>query len=113
MSPNADKNSLRDDVWDARYFGLILELGETHSSRYESQTLKLLKQKELEISFDGVRIKYKLSLTGCRFFVGNDDSRMKRNSWTRMGWRKASKMRALPNFFATSEADVQIDRTEY
>jgi hypothetical protein len=113
MTPNEDENSLRDDAWDARYFGLILELEERHSSRYESQALKLLKQKYFETSFEGVRIKYKLSPTGCSFFVGNDDSRIKHSSWKRMGWRKASKMSALPNFFATSEADVQIDRTDY
>jgi hypothetical protein len=112
MIPNTDENSIRDDAWDARYFGLILELEERHSSRYESQALRLLKQKHLETSFEGVRIKYKLSLTGCSFFVGNDDSRIKHSSWKRMGWRKASKISALPNFFAMSEADVQIDKTE-
>jgi|688.fasta_scaffold1264898_1 hypothetical protein len=108
-----ERDSLRDDAWDDRYFSLILELEEWHSSRYESQALKLLEQKHLETSFEGVRIKYKLSPTGCSFFVGNDDSRIKHSSWKRMGWRKASKMSALPNFFATSEADVQIDRTDY
>ena len=108
-----ENDSLRDDAWDDRYFGLILELEEIHSSRYESQALKLLEQKYLETSIDGVRIKYKLSPTGCSFFVGNDDSRIKHSSWRRMGWRKSSKMSALPNFFAASEADVQIDRKDY
>lgn len=109
MIPNKDESSIRDDAWDALYFGLILELEEKYSSRYESQATQLLKQKHLETSFEGVRIKYKLSLTGCSFFVGNEDSRIKHSSWTRMGWRKASKIRSLPNFFAKSEADAKID----
>ena len=113
MATNEDESSLRDDAWDDRYFSLILELEEKHGSRYVSQAMQLLEQKHLETTFKGVRIKYKLSPTGCSFFVGNDDSRIRHSSWKRMGWRKASKMNALPNFFATSEADVQIDKTEY
>lgn len=110
MIHNTDEISLRDDAWDARYFGLILKLEVKHSSRYESQALQLLKQKNLETTFEGVRIKYKLSLTGCSVLVGNDGSRIKHSSWTRMGWRKVSKINALPNFFAKSEANVQIDK---
>ena len=40
-----ESDSLRDDAWDARYFGLILELEEENASRYESQTLRILKDK--------------------------------------------------------------------
>ena len=33
-----DDSTLRDDEWDARYFGLINDLAEKNSSRYEMQT---------------------------------------------------------------------------
>ena len=108
-----ESDSLRDDAWDARYFGLILELEEENSSRYESQTLRILKDKSFELSILNSKIKYQLTRTGCTFHIYNSNGFCIETSWTRMGWRKASKIRALPNFFAASEADVQIDRTEY
>ena len=114
-SPNSTTNfendSLRDDAWDARYFGLILELEEENSSRYESQTLRILKDKSFELSILNSQIRYKLTRTGCTFYIYNSNGFCTETCWTRMGWRKASKIRALPNFFAKSEADAQIDRT--
>ena len=111
MSPNTDENTLRDDAWDARYFGLILELEEENSSRYESQTLRILKDKSFELSILNYKIKYQLTRTGCTFHIYNSNGFCEETFWTRMGWRKASKIKALPNFFAKSEADAQIDRT--
>ena len=106
-----ENNSLRDDAWDARYFGLILELEEENSSRYESQTLRILKDKAFELSILNSKIKYQLTRTGCTFYIYDSRGFCTETCWTRMGWRKASKIRALPNFFAKSEADAQIDRT--
>ena len=106
-----ENNSLRDDAWDARYFGLILELEEENSSRYESQTLRILKDKAFELSILNSKIKYQLTRTGCTFYIYDSRGFCTEACWTRMGWRKASKIRALPNFFAKSEADAQIDRT--
>jgi hypothetical protein len=111
MSPNTDENSLRDDAWDARYFGLILELEEENSSRYESQTLRILKDKSFELSILNSKIKYQLTRTGCTFHIYNSKGFCTETFWTRMGWRRSSKIRALPNLFAKSEADAQIDRT--
>ena len=111
MSPNTDEKSLRDDAWDARYFGLILELEEENASRYESQTLRILKDKSFELSILNSKIKYQLTRTGCSFHIYNSSGFCTNTFWTRMGWRKASKIRALPNLFAKSEADAQIDRT--
>jgi len=104
-------DTLRDDAWDSRYFGLILELEEENSSRYESQTLRILKDKSFELSILNSKIKYQLTRTGCTFQIYSSNGFCTETCWTRMGWRKASKIRALPNFFAKSEADVQIDRT--
>lgn len=112
MSPNTDENSLRDDAWDARYFGLILELEEENSSRYVSQTLRILKNRSFELSIHNSKIKYQLTRTGCKFYIFDSSGFCTETFWTRMGWRKASKIRALPNFFAKSEADTQIDRTK-
>jgi hypothetical protein len=106
-----ESDSLRDDAWDARYFGLILELEEENSSRYESQTLRILKDKSFELSILNSQIKYQLTRTGCTFHIYNSKGFCTETFWTRMGWRRASKIRALPNFFAKSEADAQIDRT--
>ncbi len=106
-----ESDSLRDDAWDARYFGLILELEEENSSRYESQTLRILKDKSFELSILNSKIKYQLTRTGCTFQIYNSNGFCTETCWTRIGWRRASKIRALPNFFAKSEADAQIDRT--
>jgi len=106
-----ENDSLLDDAWDARYFGLILELEEENSSRYESQTLRILKDKSFELSILNSKIKYQLTRTGCTFYIYNSNGFCTETSWTRMGWRKGSKIKALPNFFAKSEADAQIDRT--
>lgn len=109
---NEDAETLGDDEWDARYFGLINELAEKHASRYEVQTDELLKRRELKLEFNGATIEFKLTPQGCWFCT--DDARGQRNtkSWIRMGWGKSSKRRALPYYFAQAEASVIIDREE-
>jgi hypothetical protein len=100
--------SFPDDAdWDAKYFGLIFELAEKNASRYELQTAQLLTLKSMEITVNGIHIKYKLERRGCSYSVSED--RFSKKSWIRMGWGKSSKRRALPNFFAKSEADVLLE----
>jgi hypothetical protein len=45
--------NLENEEWDARYFGLINELAEKNSSRYELQTDELLKKRFLKIELNG------------------------------------------------------------
>lgn len=109
MNSNNDEDSLRDDAWEENFFSLILELSEKNSSRYENQALTLLKNKTLEISFGGVSIKYRITPTGCWFYTSENVKGHSRRGWNRMGWRKSSKIKALPSFFAGSEAGVLLD----
>ena len=69
------------------------------------------KDKSFELSILNSKIKYQLTRTGCTFQIYNSNGFCTETCWTRMGWRRASKIRALPNLFAKSEADAQIDRT--
>lgn len=95
-----------DELWDAKFFGLILELAQKNVSRYEIQTSRLLKDKSLEVETNGVVITYLINRTGCSSsFVAKEGGPGQR-SWARMGWKKSSKIEALPNFFAMSEAKV-------
>jgi hypothetical protein len=107
-----DESTLRDDEWDARYFGLINELSEKHASRYETQTNELLKKRVLKIEFKGANIEFKITPTGCSFRTIDPQGQRNTNSWIRMGWGKSAKRRALPYYFAQAEASVIVDREE-
>lgn len=105
-----DDTTLRDDEWDARYFGLIIELSEKNASRYENQTNELLKKRVLKIEFKGESIEFKITPTGCSFRISDSHGQRITNSWIRMGWGKSAKRRALPHYFAEAEASVIIDQ---
>jgi len=100
--------SPEDDLWDAKYFGLILELTEKNASRYEVQTFQLLKEKFLEVETNGFVITYTIHRTGCSSSFAAPEGGHGRRSWVRMGWKKSSKIKALPNFFASSEANMLL-----
>lgn len=106
MNPRSRRSPNGSNAWDERYFGLILELEKKNFSRYENQSAKLLKQKILEVDVRGIKIKYKVDGRGCSFLFGEPESPFGRESWVLMGWGKSAKGRALPNFFARSEAAV-------
>ena len=55
---------------------------------------------------DGYSIKYTLSRTGCWFEATNQAQGVEKSSWNRFGWGKKAKRRALPDFFAKTEADI-------
>ena len=107
---NKDDATLRDDEWDARYFGLINELAEKYSSRYEIQTVELLKKRALKIEVNGAIIEFKLTPKGCWYCTDDPQGQRNTNSWLRMGWGKSSKRRALPNYFAEAEASIILDQ---
>lgn len=106
MGSHSDPESLRDDAWDEKYFLLILELSEKNASRYESQANLLLENKSFNYSLNGVDILYKLTPSGCSYFTSENAHGVKESFWSRMGWTKSSKARALPFFFAKSEAST-------
>jgi len=107
MSESSAGNPIRDKEWDRKYFNLILELEEKNASRYELQASKLLIEKSLETLVNGISLTYKLDRIGCSSFIQEDKNSQK--SWARMGWGKSAKRKALPHFFAKSEAEVLID----
>lgn len=109
---NEDNSTLRDDEWEARYFGLINELAEKYASRYEVQTDELLKKRVLKIEFNGANIEFKLTPKGCWFCTDDPRGQQNTNSWVRMGWRKSAKRIALPHYFAEAEASVIIDQVD-
>jgi hypothetical protein len=109
---NDDDATLRDDEWDARYFGLISELAEKHASRYEVQTDELLKRRVLKLEFNGATIEFKLTPQGCWFCTDDPRGHRNINSWIRMGWGKSAKRSALPHYFAQAEASVIVGREE-
>ena len=107
-----DGPTLRDDEWDARYFGLKNELAKKYASRYEVQTDELLKKRVLKIEFNGANIEFKLTPQGCWFGTNNPRGQQTTNSWIRMGWGKSAKRKALPNYFAAAEASLIIDQED-
>ena len=103
-----NEESLRDDAWDEKYFSLILDFLEKNASRYENQAETLLKNKTFEVSIEGVKIRYEITPIGCHYFASENANGVAGSGWSRMGWRKSSKLRALPEFFASSEAGVRL-----
>jgi hypothetical protein len=102
-------NRIGDAEWDQKYFKLILELEEKFASRYEMQASKLLVEKSIEILVNGISITYKLDRLGCSYFIQDDKNSNLQKSWSRIGWGKSAKRKALPHLFAKSEADHLID----
>lgn len=98
--------SLPDLEWDAAYFAFILELSEKNASRYEEQADQLLKNKTLHLSVNGIPVKYRLDRIGCWCEAADLENTFQKRSWNRFGWGKSAKRRALPGFFAKTEADL-------
>lgn len=112
MSYGDGTESLDDVTWDKKFFNLISYLFEKNASRYESQARTLLKNKTLKVSVDGIDIKYKITRIGCSSSASRNSKGYSSENWTKMGWRRSSKMKALPMFFAGSEAGVLLDLSE-
>ena len=106
------EGTLRDDDWDSKYFALIHELALKNASRYEFQADQLLKKKVLRVETRDAVIEFNLTPLGCSFSTSNNDHSRSASSWLRMGWRKSSKRRALPRYFACAEATWLIDQVK-
>jgi hypothetical protein len=102
-------DSIGDAEWDRKYFSLILELEEKYASRYEMQASKLLVDKSMEILIKSISITYKLDRLGCSYSIHDERNSNLQKGWSRIGWGKSAKRKALPYLFAKSEADVLID----
>ncbi len=107
-----DESSLSDKAGDEEFFGLILELEEKNASRYEKQAEDLLRNRTLEIKIAGRAVKYKIALAGCWCLVAEPDNSYLRKSWSRFGYGKTSKRKALPHFFAATEASLLLENQE-
>lgn len=112
MSLDGETEPLEDEVRDEKSFALIYDLAKKNASRYERQARSLLKQKILEVYVESIGIKYQITLTGCWSITSRNLKGYSSKNWTRMGWRRSSKMKALPMFFAVSEANVLLDLSE-
>lgn len=111
FSYSGDMN-LDDDEWEARFFRLINELSKKHTARYEIQTNELLKKHVLRVEFDQALIDFKITLRGLSFRTNDTKSHRNTNSWVRMGWRKSTKRKELPFYFAEAEATIIMNRLE-
>lgn len=109
MAEESAQDPIRNAEWDQKYFKLILELEEKFASRYEMQASKLLVEKSMEILVNGISINYELDRLGCTYSIKDDKNSNLQKSWTRIGWGKSAKRKALPHLFAKSEADHLID----
>lgn len=109
MPEVSSEDSIRNSDWDKKYFKLILELEERFASRYEMQASKLLEEKSIEILVNGVSITYKLDRRGCSYLIQDEKNSNVQKGWSRIGWGKSAKRKALPYLFAKSEANHLID----
>jgi hypothetical protein len=106
MSSNDNSGLIADQEWDSSYFSLIIELRTKNSHRYLEQTELLLQEKSIELEIGGYSVKYALDRTGCWFDATNLDKGIGKRSWNRFGWGKKAKRKALPDFFARTEANI-------
>lgn len=106
MSSSDESGLIADEEWDDVYFSLMIELRTKNSDRYLEQTELLLQKKSIKLELRGYSVKYTLDRTGCWFNATNTDTGIGKRSWNRFGWGKKAKRKALPDFFAKSEADI-------
>jgi hypothetical protein len=106
MSSSDESELIADQKWDHAYFSLIIELRTKNSHRYLEQTELLLQKKGIELELCGYSVKYALDRTGCWFDATNLDKGIGKREWNRFGWGKKAKRKALPDFFAKTEAGI-------
>jgi len=109
LSSDSSKNVSSDS--ESAYFEYIFQLESKNQARYESQARELIRKKKLTIEVDGALIRYKLELFGFRCEISRDSGEsFQFTSWHKMRWRKSEKVAALPLLFATTEADLLLER---
>ena len=105
-----DYSGAEKSEWEERFFGLILDLGESQSERYKKQAIELLRAKTIRVPIKNCIGFYKLDLFDCKFKISHDNGESFVNiGRTRIGWRKQDKLRDLPGFFAHTEASTILD----
>jgi len=112
VAENEDNESLSDKESDSRFFGLIENLREKYSSRYESQTQQLLNNKTIDVALNGNILRFQLDRVGCTCSVILEDNSLEKLSWTRLGWRKSHRQSGLPEFFAANEARLLLQEND-
>ena len=109
LSSDSSKNVSSDS--ESAYFEYIFQLESKNQARYESQARELIRKKRLIIEVDGALIRYKLELFGFRCEISRDSGEsFQLTSWHKIRWRKSEKVAALPLLFATTEADLLLER---
>jgi hypothetical protein len=106
---NENSNNLQGDSSEDRYFRMIHDLESKNDSRYHDQAMQILRNKILNVDFQGTTIRYEMTWNGCKSHIIESSGLSISNFWSRMGWRKSSKLKALPNFFAQAEASVLLN----
>lgn len=108
MSRNISE-SFDDEARDDAYLKLMSDLEIKNVSRYEEQARYLIRKKFLVIQIDNLWVKYSLDRFGCSCDVSYDSGKsFSQHSWSRLGWRKKTKEKWLPSYFAQTEADVKF-----
>ena len=109
--PSSDSSKNVSSDSERTYFEYIFQLESKNQARYESQARELIRKKKLTIEVDGALIRYKLELFGFRSEISRDSGEsFQLTSWHKMRWRKSEKVAALPLLFATTEADLLLER---
>ena len=62
-----DYSGAEKSEWEERFFGLILDLGESQSERYRKQAIELLRAKTIQVPIKNSIGFYKLELFDCKF----------------------------------------------
>ncbi len=110
MESYRDEFLTPEDLEEERaYFSFVGELLNRHDSRYELEAKELVKQGRRFSRINESILQFKLDRIGCAFSLSEDQGEtFQELSWTRLGWRKASKLEYLPFFFADCEAKVLL-----
>jgi len=108
MSSGKNDSLLPDLKSDAAYMAFIIELGKKNSSRYERQAEQIIREKFISLEVNSFSVNYAMNRTGCWFEANNSKKGFQLKSWNRFGWGRSAKRRALPGFFAKTEADILL-----
>jgi hypothetical protein len=101
-SKDSEHLSTEDQFWI-----FASQLSIRNASRYENQAKELVKKGSLQLELEGTPIRYQLNLTGCWFEIPDKVSQeFHKKTWNRFGFGKSAKLKALPGFFAHTEAGI-------
>ena len=112
MTKNQENESLEDKESDSRFFGMINDLCEKNSSRYEIETQQLLHNRTIDVPHNGSVLRYQLDRVGCTCSILMTDNSEEKLSWTRLGWKKSQRQSGLPEFFAANEARLILQERD-